>query len=76
LLNQGASVFPHLLGFLGWVIYIFLTTPASTAYSNISFSTASALASLLISLLRTAAANFSKNSGFSVKSYQMCAASM
>jgi hypothetical protein len=45
-LNHGAIVFPHLFGFRGGVNWIFFTTPASTACSKISCSTAAALSSL------------------------------
>jgi hypothetical protein len=66
--NQGASVLPHLLGFLGAVILISLTTPAATAYSSINFSTSAALSSLFISLFPTKVLNFSKNAFFPVNS--------
>jgi hypothetical protein len=46
-LNHGASVFPHLLGFFGGVITVYRTTPASTAWSNINYSTASARSSFV-----------------------------
>jgi hypothetical protein len=39
---------PHLLGFLGSVMVICLTTPAVIAYFNINYSTAAARASLLV----------------------------
>jgi hypothetical protein len=45
--NHGAKVFPHLLGFLGVVVLISLTTPAFTASYNKKRSTISALSSLL-----------------------------
>ena len=61
-LNQGASVLPHLLGFLGVVICIYLTTPAITACSNRKVSTAAALSSLVRVVSPTNALNASKNS--------------
>ena len=45
--NHGANVFPHLLGFLGMVVFISLTTPALTASYNKKRSTAAARSSLL-----------------------------
>mgnify|MGYP003498408404 FL=1 len=45
-LNHGASVLPHLLGFLGLEICISLTAPAITASCNRNSSTAAALSSL------------------------------
>ena len=45
--NHGANVFPHLLGILGMVVFISLTTPALTASYNKKRSTAAARSSLL-----------------------------
>ena len=45
--NHGANVFPHLLGFLGMVVFISLTTPAMTASCNKKRSIAAARSSLL-----------------------------
>jgi hypothetical protein len=56
--NQGASVFPHLLGFLGDVRVISRTTPAFTASYIIKLSTAAALSVLLGFLSATRAVNF------------------
>jgi hypothetical protein len=56
--NHGARVFPHLLGFLGEEIWIFLTTPACTASYNKKFSTAAARSSLLLSRSYTRSLNF------------------
>ena len=39
---------PHLFGFLGSVMVIFLTTPAVSAYYSINSSTAAARVSLLV----------------------------
>jgi hypothetical protein len=41
--NHGASVFPHLFGFVGCDNFISLTTPISSAYLSIYSSTAAAL---------------------------------
>jgi hypothetical protein len=56
--NHGARVLPHLLGFLGEEIWIFLTTPACTASYNKKFSTAAARSSLLLSRSYTRSLNF------------------
>ena len=45
---HGARVFPHLLGFLGWVMVISFTTPACTACVNMYCSTAAALVSFVV----------------------------
>jgi hypothetical protein len=68
--NQGASVLPHLLGFLGWVVTIFLTTPAVVAYYNMNSSTAAALFSLFMLVSFTNVCNPSKKSGLCVNSSQ------
>jgi hypothetical protein len=47
LVNHGARVFPHLLGFLGEDILISFTTPAFTASYSKKISTAAARSSLL-----------------------------
>ena len=56
--NHGASVFPHLLGFLGTEILISRTTPAVTASYNRKFSTAAARSSLLRVVSCTRSLNF------------------
>jgi membrane associated rhomboid family serine protease len=61
--NHGARVFPHLFGFLGYVIVISFTTPAPTASCNRKSSTAAALSSLLCEVSCTKIVNFAKNSG-------------
>ena len=43
--NHGASVFPHLLGFVGRVCFTYFTTPAVSASCIIKFSTSCALSS-------------------------------
>jgi hypothetical protein len=67
-LNHGAKVLPHLLGFLGVVIFMRLTTPASTAYSSRNRSTYAALSVLSIEVSSTNYLNVSKNYVFFVKS--------
>jgi uncharacterized membrane protein YesL len=71
--NQGANVFPHLLGFLGSVFLISLTTPAANAYYKIYSSIALALASLLSFASSITFFKPVVKSGFAVKSLQSCA---
>jgi hypothetical protein len=52
-LNHGANVLPHLFGFLGVVLTILLTTPASTAYSRRKRSTFAALSSFVLEVSST-----------------------
>jgi hypothetical protein len=52
-----------LLGFLGVVTLISLTTPAPTASSRMNFSTAAALSSLLLDLSVAKLVNLAINSG-------------
>ena len=59
--NQGARVFPHLLGFLGDDILISFTTPAFTASYSRKFSTAAARSSLLRSVSCTRSLKFCMN---------------
>jgi hypothetical protein len=61
-LNHGARVFPHLLGFLGEVMVISLTTPAVTASVNRKFSTAVALSVLLRDVSATRSVNLTLKS--------------
>jgi hypothetical protein len=66
--NQGASVFPHLLGFLGVVGVISRTTPALTASYNMNASTAAALSVLLLVESDTRAENLLVKSSVAVYS--------
>jgi hypothetical protein len=67
-LNHGAKVLPHLLGFLGMVLTMRLTTPASTAYSKRNRSTSFALSEFSMEVFSTNDLNLPKNYVFCVKS--------
>ncbi len=69
-LNHGANVLPHLLGFFGFLNVISLTTPNSTAFVKMYFSTAAALSSLLQLSLFTSYNSSSANSSRCVYSSQ------
>jgi hypothetical protein len=69
-LNHGANVLPHLLGFFGFLNVISFTTPTSTAFVKMYFSTAAALSSLLQFSLFTSYKSSSANSGRCVYSSQ------
>jgi hypothetical protein len=66
--NHGARVFPHLLGFIGEVMIIYLTTPAVTASYNKKFSTAAARSSLLMDMSATRVVSLLINSDYPVYS--------
>ena len=71
--NQGANVFPHLLGFLGCILLISLTTPAANAYFKMYASISVALSSLFNAELSIILYNPVVKSGLAVKSRQSCA---
>jgi hypothetical protein len=62
-LNQGARVFAHLFGLLGYLIFTSFTTPAFRAYCRINSSTAVARASLFTALLDIIVCSPCMNSG-------------
>lgn len=70
---QGASVLPHLLGFLGMVIWTCLTTYARTACYSIYDSTAAALSSFEIVLSSINVCKPVRNSGLLVYSFHALA---
>jgi hypothetical protein len=61
--NHGASVFPHLFGFLGRAIFSYFTTPAVKASCIIKSSTSCALLSLDLLGSYIIFPNFSRNAG-------------
>jgi hypothetical protein len=61
--NHGASVFPHLLGFVGRAIFSYFTTPAVNASCIIKSSTSCALSSLDLLESYIIFPNFSRNAG-------------
>jgi hypothetical protein len=71
--NQGANVFPHLLGFLGCIFFISLTTPAANAYCSIYSSIAVALSSLFNAASSIIFCKPVVKSGLAVKMLQSCA---
>ena len=71
--SQGANVFTHLLGFLGCILLISLTTRAANVYFRMYVSIAVALSSLFNAALSIIFCSPVVKSGLAVNSRQSCA---